>query len=239
MAYKYLIFDADHTLIDFARDEKEAFRLILADCGIPTSDEVLETCRALSEQTWNEVGLSDVYDRRIQRVYHRLYRGHLKLLFTRIFALYPPTAPLSPVAAGERFLKYLEADGLPMQNVESVLSALSRTDYKLCVATNGLHDIQSGRLAPLADFFYRIYVSEDLNVIKPLPAFFEKILLDLSASADECLMIGDSLSSDMVGALSVGMDRCWLNPHKLDNPDVPVTYEIRDLSELLDILGVK
>ena len=83
--YKYLIFDADHTLIDFAADEREAFKRIFAECGMATSGEMLDRCRALSEKTWDDAGLSDVDDERIQRTYHDLYRSHLDLLFTRIY----------------------------------------------------------------------------------------------------------------------------------------------------------
>lgn len=31
--YKYLIFDADHTLIDFAADEREAFKRFLPNAA--------------------------------------------------------------------------------------------------------------------------------------------------------------------------------------------------------------
>ena len=43
--YRYLIFDADHTLIDFEADEREAFKKIFAECGRETDAEMLTRCR--------------------------------------------------------------------------------------------------------------------------------------------------------------------------------------------------
>ena len=83
--YKYLIFDADHTLIDFAADEREAFKRIFAECGVETSGAMLDRCRWWSEKTWEDAGLSNVNDETIQRTYHDLYKSHLELLFARIF----------------------------------------------------------------------------------------------------------------------------------------------------------
>ena len=52
-------------------------------------------------------------------------------------------------------------------------------------------------------------------------------------------VLGDSLTSDMQGGINFGIDTCWYNPEENPpNPDIPVTYEIRDLAELLQILGL-
>lgn len=104
------------------------------------------------------------------------------MLFTRIFREYP--LGISPALAGEKFLVFLEEGGAPVKDAECVLSALSEATggaYKICVATNGLHAIQTGRLKGMEKYFYRVYISEDIGVIKPLSAFFSRILGDLGA----------------------------------------------------------
>ena len=87
--YEYLIFDADHTLIDFEADEREAFRKLFGEYGVTADGRMLARCRELSVQTWDDAGLSNVDDAAIQKNYHELYRSHLTLLFTRIFREYP------------------------------------------------------------------------------------------------------------------------------------------------------
>ena len=46
--YDYLIFDADHTLIDFDADERRAFRAAFAAAGMQASDAMVEACWAFS-----------------------------------------------------------------------------------------------------------------------------------------------------------------------------------------------
>ncbi|MCA9918126.1 MAG: HAD hydrolase-like protein, partial [Anaerolineales bacterium] len=51
----------------------------------------------------------------------------------------------------------------------------------------------------------------------------------------EVLIIGDSLSSDILGGINYGIDTCWFNPNG-QTTDLPITYEIKVLSQLSKIL---
>ena len=54
---------------------------------------------------------------------------------------------------------------------------------------------------------------------------------------ENCLVIGDSLTSDIQGANNYGLACCWFNPKKAPKPEsLHVDYEIRDLRELYDIV---
>lgn len=239
--YGCLIFDADHTLVDYDADERKAFYKLLSEYGVTADEAMLTKCREISERTWSEAGLYDVHSARIQRVYHELYRSHLRLAFARVFALFPTLSEnAEPVGAAERFLRLLEEEGTFSEGCEKTLKALSsRTGgkYRICVATNGLHDIQTGRLKGLGKYFHKLYISEDVGAIKPLPAFFSRLLDDFGARAEECLMIGDSLFSDVAGANGAGMDSCWLNADGRENgTEIRPTYEIRSLGELTALL---
>ena len=86
MNYKNLIFDADHTLINYTADERDALKRIFDEIGLAVNDKMLDRCCYLSEFTWTETGLYDVKNERIQREYHNLYKTHLNLLFKRIFS---------------------------------------------------------------------------------------------------------------------------------------------------------
>ncbi|WP_242850154.1 HAD hydrolase-like protein [Clostridium polynesiense] len=49
--------------------------------------------------------------------------------------------------------------------------------------------------------------------------------------------MGDSLSSDIKGGNNAGIATCWFNPKGLKNEtDIKCSYEIQDLSQLLDIV---
>lgn len=50
--------------------------------------------------------------------------------------------------------------------------------------------------------------------------------------------MGDSLTSDIRGAVNAGIDSCWFNPDGIENRTGPVPdYEIRSLLELKEILS--
>ena len=54
---------------------------------------------------------------------------------------------------------------------------------------------------------------------------------------ENCLVIGDSLTSDIQGANNYGLACCWFNPKKAPKPEsLRVDYEIRDLRELYNIV---
>jgi HAD superfamily hydrolase (TIGR01549 family) len=236
MGYKNLIFDADHTLIYYTADERDALKRIFNEIGLSYTEEMLDRCHYLSEFTWTETGLYDVANERIQREYHSLYKSHLELLFTRIFTEFP--CSFSPLKAGEMLLKYLEDGANSMDGAEETVRRLKEEKgYKIYIATNGLTAIQTGRLKRFSDYIDGLFISEEMNVIKPNPSFFEKILEKLDCTAQDCLMIGDSLSSDIVGANGVRMDGCWFNPQAKPNlSGVTPRYEIKHLNELLKIL---
>lgn len=236
--YKYLIFDADHTLLNYVADETSAFQDLYKTLGLDYTPALAKESRFISEDEWTKTGLYDVHDERIQREYHTLYRAHLVGVFRRIFEKFPCKA--DPRRTSKRFLKLLARSGKPFDGALETFQALARKDggkYKLCIATNGLSVVQRARLENWMPFTKALFISEEMGCIKPLPVFFEKVVERLGADKKECLMIGDSLLSDMAGAIGFGMDSCWYNPLGLKNETAfQPTYELKELKDLLTLL---
>ncbi len=63
-----------------------------------------------------------------------------------------------------------------------------------------------------------VFTSEDASSYKPRKELFELALSSTGLSADEVVHIGDSLSSDIKGALSVGISAIWINRSGRDIP---------------------
>lgn len=83
---------------------------------------------------------------------------------------------------------------------------------------------------------YKVFVSETINKIKPNNEFYEYILGNVNCKPEECLMIGDSIKNDIVGANSMGIDTCWFNPtNKVNKNNVCITFEIQNIKELLSL----
>ena len=232
--YEVIIFDADHTVIDYTQDERAALKKLLPTLGVTPTEEMLDECNKISVEAWGSAGLNDVHTEYIQREYHNLYHRHVKRIFEGIFKRFPCDA--DPQEVGLAFAKLLEAPAVLCEGADEVLPRLSKR-YKLCIATNGMTEMQYGRLSVIGKYFTRLYISEEMGVIKPLPAFFDIILKEMGVKKEACLMVGDSLSSDIKGANLSGIDSCWLNRRGEENKSgIKPTYEIRSLKELETIV---
>lgn len=77
-----------------------------------------------------------------------------------------------------------------------------------------------------------VFTSEDAKSYKPRNELFELALKKTGLSADEVLHIGDSLSSDIKGANSVGIRAIWINRSGKDIPK-----NVTAVSNLLEVLS--
>lgn len=234
MQYEYLIFDADHTVIDFNADERRALRAAFRAAGLDAGEDMVEDCWAFSARNWGALGLNDVHLPELRARYHELYHTHVSAILQYMDEKYGLGAGRG--AAGQAFSGTLALAAHPVDGAVETLTRLARK-YRLCIATNGLAAMQAGRLSALAPLFERIFVSEEMGAIKPDPAFFHALLRALGVTADACLMIGDSLASDIAGANAVGMDAVWFNRRREPLPEgVRLKAQIADLRELCGLL---
>lgn len=112
--------------------------------------------------------------------------------------------------------------------------------YSLLLLTNGSPDLQREKLDGVPDlvaFFDHILISGDFGRGKPDPAIFNHALERLNITADEGIMVGDKLTTDIKGANATGMASVWINRHGIQrSDDIVPRYEIRHLSELYPII---
>lgn len=205
MSHKYLLLDADGTFLDFERTEKEALGLLFAHFGI---DE----------------GLSSSYHTANARCWEEFEKGLITMeeLKERRFDLFFRSQGLD-LDAGEAsrlYIDELSRHAYYIDGAEELLAHLSR-EHSLSVITNGIAQVQRGRLEALGAmrFFDHVVISEEVGVQKPSKAFFERALALIGAEKEDCLVIGDSLTSDIKGAQDAGMDAFHLH---LGRPAAPV-----------------
>ncbi len=77
-----------------------------------------------------------------------------------------------------------------------------------------------------------VFTSEDAKSYKPRKELFELALKSTGLSAEEVVHIGDSLSSDVKGASTVGIDAIWINRGSREVPE-GVTA-VKNLLEVLE-----
>jgi 2-haloacid dehalogenase len=68
--------------------------------------------------------------------------------------------------------------------------------------------------------------------------FFERVFETIKDfDKDKAIIIGDSLTSDILGGINAGIRTCWFNPkHKQNNMDFRADYEVDSLDKIPGLL---
>ena len=217
--------DLDDTLLDFHRAEREALGRTFLALGLEAGEELLDHYSRINQACWRQLERGE------------LSREELKLQrFVRLFR--EEALPGAPEQAAGLYELQLSRGHYFMPGAPELLAAL-RGRYRLFLASNGTTPVQRGRIASagIAPYFEEIFLSEELGSNKPDPAFFDACFRarpDLRRS--ECILVGDSLSSDIQGGINAGIATVWYNPRGLENPTPRPEREIRSLAELPALL---
>lgn len=106
--------------------------------------------------------------------------------------------------------------------------------------TNGASCLQREKLAAsgLGEYFDVTVVSAEFGVGKPDASIFRHALSQLGAGSEHTVMVGDTLSRDVDGALAAGLGAVWVNRSKRSRPaDRPALVEVSTLGELQTALS--
>ncbi len=224
--YKFVLFDADATLLDFKRSEYEAVIDVLDRFGLPVSDEIIAKYSEINEYHWKMLERGEIEK-------NRLYAARWEK-FCEFYGFDADAQAMSdyyPITLAEK--SYL------MDGALEICKYLYGK-YKLYVVTNGKKSVQDGRFnpSPLAPMFDGVFVSEEIGFEKPRREYFDAVASKIEGfSIDEAIIIGDSLTSDITGGINYGIDTCWFNPQGKAVPEkMNITYVINSLDELTNIL---
>ncbi|MBN1410071.1 MAG: YjjG family noncanonical pyrimidine nucleotidase [Spirochaetales bacterium] len=221
--YRAFLIDADNTIFDYNRAEKESLYEALQEIDFKGSFELAYLkYREINKQLFKlfELGKMNLYTIKLLR-------------FKTLFKTFRIKANISMVA--EKYVKNLSTKAYLLPHSMEVIEFLSRRAL-LCLATNGIASVQRGRIAraELEVFFHDIFISEEIGAAKPDSAFYRAATEKLPVPLYEILCIGDTPSSDIRGGYIFGIDTCWIPgqpayyPVEEPHPD----YIISDLREL-------
>lgn len=227
MKYEIIIFDADDTLFDFKKAEKEAFKNTMLEFNIEYDEGYhLKEYSNINSAIWKEFekGLITQEELKVERF--KRFSEKLKIKFDEIKFANSYTRNLS-------FASFLYDDSIEL--IENL-----HKDYRLTIITNGLTEVQHKRIrnSVIGKYFEEVVISEEVGAAKPDIRIFEHALNKINyTDKRKVLMVGDSLSSDIKGGINFGIDTCWFNPGKAENKSgLNPTYEITKLALLKNIL---
>ena len=111
--------------------------------------------------------------------------------------------------------------------------------YPLTILSNGFIEVQYEKIerSGLQELFAHVVLSEEVGCQKPNPRIFKVALEKNGISAEDALMIGDSWTSDIQGAINAGIDQMWVrwNRDSEKSPEQTPTYVVGNLLEAMEI----
>jgi YjjG family noncanonical pyrimidine nucleotidase len=226
MKYKHLLFDADNTLFDFSQGEIETFKELGQKYNFEVTKSLMEDYHRINKACWK------AYEE------GTLSQDKLRVLRFENFINYF-NFNIDPIEMEKDFTSILSNQSHLIKDTHFVLEQLSKQGYDIQLITNGLVEAQYGRLkaTDIEKYFSNIFISGEMGCQKPDIEYFDIVLDSIKAKKDECLVIGDRLESDILGAMKSNLDSVWLNIKNKDLPnEFTPTYVITDLASLLNIL---
>jgi putative hydrolase of the HAD superfamily len=230
MRYKHLFFDLDHTLWDFETNAKE------------TIWELYEMNGLKVKGVYDFDLFFERYSYHNERLWDRYTKGYIKqeeLRWKRMWLVL-----LDFKVADEKLAKQLAAqflERLPHRKnlfpyTAEILQYLKEKGYILHLLTNGFENVQHSKLrnSNLQDYFTEVITSEASNSLKPNKEIFEYAFQKCKTCAEECIMIGDNLDADILGAMNAGMDTVFVNHNKIET-NIKPTFTVHHLKELEEI----
>lgn len=224
---EFLFLDLDDTILDFHKAERIAISKTFRQFGIEPTEDVLRRYSQINKECWHklELGLWDREQVLVRR-------------FELLFAEHDIVCDGTKVARA--YEKNLSVGHYFLPGAEEAVDALSKK-YRLFLASNGTASVQQGRMtsANLYRFFEKVFVSQELGANKPAKEFFERATAQIPGyDPAKAMIVGDSLTSDILGGINAGMKTCWVNPNHLPaKAEIPADYEIEFLSQLEDLLS--
>ena len=223
---KYVLFDLDDTLLDFKKAEAAAITKTFQHVGIPVSDELIKRYSQINDMQWR-----------------RLEKGELtreQVLVVRFDILFEELGLKIPSEMVQATYEYLLGVGhYFIDGAEELLESLYGR-YKLYIVSNGTANVQERRIksAGIGKYFENIFVSEYIGAAKPKKEFFDACFAQIpDFDKDEAIIVGDRLSSDILGGINAGVRTCWFNPKNCSpNYEIPADFEIHSLAELPGLL---
>lgn len=226
--YTTVFWDLDQTPLDFDRSMEYAPQAVFAQYGLKINEEMTARYSVINRSYWLRLESGELSKEQVTV-------GRFRTFFEELGITH-----VSPEELNVDYQRELGNVFFFMEGAKELVALLKERGYRQYVVTNGVNATQANkmRLSGLDRIMDGVFVSELMGYPKPRKEFFDGCFAALSdVDRNKCILVGDSLTSDMRGAENAGITSCWFNPEKQEKDvDVRTDYEIRRLEELISIL---
>lgn len=205
MKYDVILMDIDNTLLDFDAGTAEALTGLLAEFGLALTQQRLDRFLTINADFWEQyesgkIEKSDIFPNRFRKFLLEL------------------GIETDWLAANEVYAAGLQRSAVLLPGARALLDRLQGV-CRLFAVTNGVTSTQMPRLkkSGLNRYFEQVFISEQMGCRKPETVFFDRVFAAIGpVDKSRCILLGDSLTSDMQGGRNAGIATCFLG--RSDDP---------------------
>src|ERR1700749_1626423 len=227
---KDVFFDLDHTLWDFEKNSESVIESLLVTYDV--------------ERLYNIT--SEIFIKKYKKINHKLWHlySHKKITkeelrntrFTQTLErLGAKNKELGMLLEKEYIARSPYQTNL-LEGTNEILDYL-KPKYDLHILSNGFKEVQHIKLheSGIKKYFTHVFISEEMGVQKPDLEIFDIAQKKTKIDAENCIMIGDNYTNDILGSLNAGWKAVFLTSRKkrLKRENF---YQIRSLIELKELL---
>lgn len=224
--FKTILFDLDETIFDFKKSEAAAVVNALKQIGVTPNEKIVKRYSEINESLWKKLEKGEISR-------HEVLTKRFEILFDEL------SVDFDSSEMKKIYEKNLSQTGHLIDGAVDLLEKIYQK-YNLYIVSNGTLSVQLGRIkcSEIGKYFKELFISEVIGSVKPQKQFFDYCFERIpDINLEETLIVGDSLSSDILGGNNAGIKTCWFNPnHQINTLGVKVDYEISKLDELLKII---
>ena len=225
-----ILWDLDQTILNFKRSEDYALRYCFEQLGLEIDDEKVALYSAINDGYWKRMERGEITKEEV-------LIGRFRTFFEEL-----SITERKPEEIREIFQDALGSVYFFQDEADKLIILLKEKGYRQYIVTNGVNRTQARkvRLSGLDKLVDGVFVSELMGYPKPRKEYFDACFAEMEGiSREECILVGDSITSDMQGGVNAGIATCWYNPDgKPNDSGLILDYEIQDLRELKFILQV-
>ena len=223
---EFLFLDLDDTILDFHKAERIALSKTIRQFGVEPTEEVRSRYHVINKWHWEQLEQGKL-------TREEVLQNRFGVLFEEL------GVAADKEACARAYEKNLSIGHFFLPGAEEAVERLSKK-YRLFLASNGTASVQHGRMtsANLYRFFEKVFVSQEIGHNKPSKAYFDGCFAQIPGfEPEKAIIVGDSLTSDILGGINAGIRTCWVNPgHAPARADIQPDYEIEALPQLEALL---
>lgn len=219
-----IFLDVDNTILNFDKCSEDAMRKAMDAYGLCYKPFMFDVFRSTNILLWQmiergELTVEGLFDIRWNTIFNKL---GISGVDGRKFE--------------EEFHRHIYVSAIKVDGADELLSYL-HARYKLFVLSNAPAGQQQLRLknAGLSGYIDGYFISEEMGLHKPDKQFFDKVFETLGIKKDEAIMIGDSPTADIAGAMRYGIKTIYFDFANTFEP-VHADYTVTSLAQIIGIL---